>query len=97
MEYPEAENLVFSSAIAGVKNVLGDLTTAIVALIAIFVIMVVLKVLIGVFFEWKNEDEFGEDYKIARGYRERMSLGGVEGDIYRRKYNVLIRKMSEKD
>ena len=66
MEYPEAENLVFGAALAGVKNVLGDLTTAIVALISIFLIVIGIKFLVLYIFEKQNEKEFGEDHKYNK-------------------------------
>jgi hypothetical protein len=97
MEYPDAQKMVFDAAVTGVKNVLGDMAGVIVALVSIFLIVSAVKVLANLFFEHQAEDKFGEDYKTARKYKGLMDRGGVEGDIYRRKYNKLIRTMSEKE
>lgn len=97
MEYQEAERLVFDSAIAGAKNILGDMAGVIVAIISILLIVYALRWFIPLFLDHKAEKEFGDDYKIAKGFRERMLRGGVEGDIYKRKYNSLIKKMSQEE
>ena len=97
MEYPDALKLVFDSALVGIKNVLGDMAGVIVALISIYLIVIAVRVLSRIFFEHQAEGKFGEDYITARKYKGLMDRGGVEGDIYRRKYNKLIRSMSEKD
>ena len=61
MEYPEAENLVFSSAIAGVKNVLGDLSVVVVALVSIYLIVAVVKFITKIFFEHEVQDKVEGD------------------------------------
>lgn len=71
MEYPQAETMVFDAAIAGVKNILGDMAGVIVALISILLIVYALHWIVSLLEHRDNEKE----------------LGGVEDDISKRKYS----------
>ena len=66
MEYPEAENLVFSSAVEGVKNLLGDLAGVVVALVSIYLIVVAVKFLTNIFFEHQAQDKIGKEKDTAK-------------------------------
>lgn len=56
MEYQEAENLVFSSAVAGTKNILADLAVVIIALISILLVVAAIDWLRGIFFQRGTSD-----------------------------------------
>lgn len=71
MEYPDAERLVFDSALTGAKNILGDLAVAIVALISILLIVYAISWLRGIFSQHKTEEKSGEDYKKVQLLQER--------------------------